>query len=769
MKKRVLKSVCPIVFVFLTYSPGLFAQAVGSITGNMGWMGAGMVPGSNNSSINEMVGNGNRGETEVGTLDGADVSDAEMGTIQFTNFNLDAISEFKVEANNYSAQYGQGAGVLTQIVSKTGTNQFHGSLFEFVRNSAFDSRNFFATSVPPFKRNEFGGTFGGPIKKDQTFFFVQYAGLRQRLAEPNFGNVPTAAEGQGLVTITGANGQPDDLAVPLNATAQEVLSRYPLPNDPAGPYGPNSFNYEFSQPTNDDQFSVRLDHYFSSKDSFFARASYANVILKDTDPWAAELGGSNFSTSNIGDARNYALSDTHLFSPTLMGNFMFTLNRGIEGVPEAPAEYTTTYTGFSGIGGLSSWGPDTFETKYVTTVFEPKGSIEWTTGKHSFNFGAEFHREWDNGTGVTGTGPSGVYTFTNGQPLPEAIPSTNGGASVPAGAVPGCPTALICMMEGADLNYEKATTVYGSGPPGGGGGGVWWGLRRSTLALWAQDDIKVTRRLTVNLGLRYEYASVPNEVDDRLARTADYGSLYGTFVVNPEPLWQPDRLSGDFGPRLGLAFDLGRKTTLRGGIGIFTNLIPTVYPDQGLVNFPLASENELAAAPYMLAPSAVTLPVLTSITGQPNAANGNTKTIPPNTAVDYAPYAKILGPLYVDDPSDRMRNGYTINGNFTLEHEFKGDIAVTASYVATNGGSLYNSEYPNAYLYAEPQYTPYSAITPGLGELQVFYNGGYSSYNALQLQARKISAAHGISFQASYTWSKVMTDADSVWNAGTLN
>jgi outer membrane receptor protein involved in Fe transport len=247
---------------------------------------------------------------------------------------------------------------------------------------------------------------------------------------------------------------------------------------------------------------------------------------------------------------------------------------------------------------------------------------------------------------------------------------------------------------------------------------VWWGLRRSTLALWAQDDIKVTRRLTVNLGLRYEYASVPNEVDDRLARTADYGSLYGTFVVNPEPLWQPDRLSGDFGPRLGLAFDLGRKTTLRGGIGIFTNLIPTVYPDQGLVNFPLASENELAAAPYTLAPSSVTLPVLTSITGQPIAANGNTKTIPPNTTVDYAPYAKILDPLYVDDPSDRMRNGYTINGNFTLEHEFKGDIAVTASYVANNGVSLYNSEYPNAYLYAEPQNTPYSAITPGLGELQ---------------------------------------------------
>ncbi len=732
----------------MTMQPGVVPN-----TGIMGWMSG------------ELVGNGNRGETNVGTLDGADVSDAEMGTLQFTNFNLDAISEFKVQANNYSAQYGQGAGIITQIVSKTGTNQFHGSAFDFVRNSAFDARNFFATTVAPFKRNEFGGTFGGPIKKDKTFFFLEYAGLRQRLGEPNIAIVPTSAERQGLVTIT-ENGQPDNLAVPLNPTAQEVLNRYPLPNQPNGIYGPNTYNYEFSQPTNDDQFSVRLDHNFSSKDTFFARASYANQILKDTDSWAAELGGSNFSSSTIANARNYALSETHLFSPTLLGNFMFTLNRGIEGVPETPAEYTTTQSSIWD-GSLWGWGPDTFETKYVTTVFEPKGSIQWTTGKHSFNFGAEYHREWDNGTGVTGTGPSGSYGFTTGTFLPVAIPSTNGGASLPAGTP--SPSGLISLMEGADYQYERATTVAGFGPPGAGGGGVWWGLRRWTLGLYAQDDIKVTRRLTLNLGLRYEYASVPYEVDDRLARTADRGSLYGHFIVNPQPLWQPDYLGGNFGPRVGFAYDLGRKTTLRGGFGIFTNVIPTVYPDQGLVNFPLASENYILGAPYSLTPMAVTLPVLTSITGQPIAANGNTKTIPPNTAVNYAPYAAILGALYVDAPSDSMRNGYTINGNFTLEHEFKGDIAVSASYVANNGVSLYNSEYPNAYSGAESQYTPFANITPGLGELQVFYNGGYSSYNALQLQARKMSPTHGITFQANYTWAKDLTDADSVWNGGATN
>jgi hypothetical protein len=122
-------------------------------TGGMGWMGP------------QWISNGNRGETMVGTLDNADISDAEMGTVQFTNFNLDAIAEFKVLTNNYSAEYGQGAGTITQIVSKTGTNEFHGSGFEFLRNSAFDARNFFATSVPPFKRNEFGATLGAPSRK----------------------------------------------------------------------------------------------------------------------------------------------------------------------------------------------------------------------------------------------------------------------------------------------------------------------------------------------------------------------------------------------------------------------------------------------------------------------------------------------------------------------------------------------------------------------------------------------------------------------------
>ena len=718
--------------------------------GSMGWMSG------------ELASNGNRGETMVGTLDGADISDPEMGTLQFTDFNLDAIAEFKYLQNNYSAQYGQGAGSITQIVSKTGTNQFHGSLFEFVRNSAFDARNFFSATVPPLKRNEFGGTFGGPVKKDKTFFFVQYAGLRQRSGYPNIVPVPTTAERAGEVTIIGANGQPDQLQVTLNPVAQDVLSRYPLPNEPNGPLGANTFNYMFSQPTNNDQFSARLDHTFSTKDNLFVRASYVNDIARETDSWAAEMGGANFSTSNIGEGRNYAIGETHLFRPTLLNDFRFTLNRGIEGVPEAPAEVNTTDTSFSD-GSLQWWGPDSFETKYNVTMIDPKDDLTWTTGRHTFKFGAEFRRERDNGTGVTGIGPSGSYSFNPGVPLTETIQSTNGGAPLLAGSP--SPNSLISMMEGDDYNYGRATAVPGYGPPGGGF--VWWGLRRWTLGVYAQDDFKVTHTLTLNLGLRYEYQSVPWEVGNRLAGPADYGSLYGQFVMNPKPMWQPDYLSGNFGPRVGLAQRLGKNTVLRGGFAIFTNMIPTVYPDQALVNFPIASLNYLPNAPYSINPLSVSLPVLTSTSGQPIAADWNTKRVPPNTPVNLVPYANILGPIGGDWASDRLRNGYTINGNFTLEHQFRGDIQAQISYVANNGVSLYDQAWPNAYTGAEPQYTPYSDISPGLSPgFQMFYNGGYSSYNALQIQARKVSAAHGITFSANYTWAKDMTDADSVWNVG---
>jgi hypothetical protein len=708
------------------------------------------------------VSNGNRAETAVGTLDSGDISDAEMGYLQFTNFNLEAIAEFRVLQGNYSAKYGQGGGTITEMVSKSGTNQFHGSAYEFLRNSAFDARNFFGTSVSPLERSEFGAALGGPIRRDKTFFYGEYAGLRQEAGGPNLVAVPTADERNGVVSIPDPNNpaQTDVLQVPMNSVAQSILNKYPMPNQPNGVFGANTFYFLFKSPTSHNQFSTRVDHHFSSKDTLFVRATWGNNVDKETDAWAAILGGANFSQSAEDNERNYSISETHIFSSTMVNNFMFTLNRGIDGYPEVPAEATTTATLFDD-GSLQGWGPDTFLTQYNVNVFDPKDDFVWTKGRQSFYFGGEFRREQDNGTGVTSVGPGGTYDFDAGTPLPVTIPSINGGSSLVAGTP--SPNGLISMMEGAAVDYARSTTVPGYGPPGGGV--VWWGLRRWTLAGYVQDDIKATRRLTLNLGLRYEYTSVPWEVGNRMAGPTDYGSLYGHFVVNPQPLWPPDYVSGDFSPRFGFAARLTKNTVLRGGFGTFTNMIPTVYPDQNMVNFPVSSLNYLSNPVYSLTPLPVSLPVLTSTSGQPVVPNGNTKLIPPNTPVNLAPIANILGPLTGDYPSDRLRNGYTISGNFTLEHEFPAGIAVQASYVANNGISLYNSEYPNAFDNAEPPSTPYANITPGLGEIEMIYNGGHSDYDALQLQARKISAAHGLQFQANYSYAKTMTDVDDVWQA----
>lgn len=708
-------------------------------SGSMGWMAP------------QWISNGNRGETEVATLDGADATDAEMGTVQFWNFNLDAIAEFKVEQANYSAEFGQGGGSITQIVSKSGTNQFHGSAFEFMRNSVFDAANYFSSSgVSPFQRNEFGATFGGPILKNKTFFFGEYAGFRQGYGQTTIMEVPTADQKNGLVAINGYQYQ-----VPLNSVAQQVLSKYPAPNQPSGLYGPNTYNTLFKQPTDDDQFSVRIDYKISDHDSLFGRASYINNSQKETDPVAA-IESPSFSAENINNPRNFALSETHLFSQRLINNLVFSLNRQIEGSTPPSQQYTQTTTAD---GTLSNWGPDTFITKYVETYYIASDKVGWNWDRNFFTIGGDYRYGQDDGFGVTSAGPNGQYTFNAGTPLTVDVPSTDGGPTIAAGT--GSPNGLVSIMAGDPASYKRSTTITGFGPAGGGG--VWWGLRVWHMAPFLQDDIKFTPKLTVNVGIRYEYNSVPYEIENRLGGIADSGQLNGSFVLNPQPLYQPDRLS--FAPRFGIAYRATDKTVLRGGFAIFTNTIPMVYPDQSAVNFPLASFSSLENPPYSITPLPVSLPALTSTSGAVMPPNGNTKAIPANTPVNLAPIAAQTGPIIGDWPSDKMKNGYTLTGNFTIEQQVPGDMALQMSYLTNSGISLYQSSYPNSFTGAQPENTPFTNVTPGLGEIEVFYNDAISHYNALQAQLRKISPAHGLQYQINYTWGKNLTDADAVWSA----
>ena len=337
--------------------PGMAADQ-----GRMGWLAP------------QWASNGNRGETEEAQLDGADASDAEMGTIQFWNFNLDAIAEFKVLQANYSAEFGQGGGSITQIVTKSGTNQFHGSAYEFLRNSAFDATNYFATSVPPLHRNEFGVNLGGPILKNKLFFEGEYAGLRETVGEPTIMSVPTADQRKGLVTIGNYQYQ-----VPLNAVAAAVLNKYPFPNQPTGVYGVNTYNIDYTVPSSMNQFSVRIDDTISNKDSLFGRASYINNTNSDNTPVAA-IEDPTFTDHLFNDPRNFAIGETHIFTPNLVSVALFAVNRQVEG--DEPGTTSTTLTTLSN-SGYSNYGAVSFITKYIETYYDPSERIVWNKGRHT--------------------------------------------------------------------------------------------------------------------------------------------------------------------------------------------------------------------------------------------------------------------------------------------------------------------------------------------------------------------------------------------------
>src|SRR5579863_5423472 len=239
--------------------------------------------------------NGQRGVTTVFAMDGFDTTDPEMGGATFSNFNVDGIQEVQSNSGVMPAEVGHGAAGYTNVVTKSGTNQIHGSVFEFVRNASFDARNYFdyrdptgRHRIPPFARNEFGFTNGGPVVlpgvydgRGRTFYFGEYQGFRQVLGTTQVIPVPTAAERQGIDSATYPG---DTLTIPVNAEIVPVLNVYPLPNEPAGAFGERTYAASSKVVTDTNQFSVRIDHKISEKASLVTRFSLNQVTGPLTNP-----------------------------------------------------------------------------------------------------------------------------------------------------------------------------------------------------------------------------------------------------------------------------------------------------------------------------------------------------------------------------------------------------------------------------------------------------------------------------------------------------
>jgi hypothetical protein len=364
--------------------------------------------------------NGQRGTTAVFAMDGVYTSDPEMGGAAFDNFNVDAIQEVRSETGMLPAEIGAGAASYTDVITKSGTADEHGDVFEFVRNSVLDSRNFFdrrtpATPgrLPHFDRNEFGITNGGPLVipglydgRGRTYYFAEYQGFRQVLGTTQILSVPTATERLGLDT-TAFFG--DTLVVPVSPAVAPVLARYPFPNDPSGPYGPRTYATSAPVVTNSNQFSLRVDHRVSDHSQLFGRFTYDNIDGPLTNPDQTAIDPS-FAVNFYDHERNVALGYTRTLSPNL------TLQTYLDFIRATPVYPTLNTTQPALLFGDGVYEPFNAPGGSVMGEF---GNLyqfrqDWTAvhGSHTLKMGGQFR--WNVDTTIFGISPNGQFQFGGG-------------------------------------------------------------------------------------------------------------------------------------------------------------------------------------------------------------------------------------------------------------------------------------------------------------------------------------------------------------------
>src|ERR1700746_1295365 len=338
--------------------------------------------------------NGQRGVEAVFAMDGADVSDPEMGGSTFTNFNVDAIQELQSSSGWMPADIGRGAAGFTKIGKRRGKSGLPGSFFEFLRNSALDSRNYFdhpsiadPGRIPPFRRNEFGFTNGGPVVlpngydgRDRTFYFVQYQGFRQVLGTTQVLAVPTAAERAGQDIVKYPDGSTDTLQVAVNPAIAAVLARYPLPNNPTGAYGARTYAAPSKVNTDTDQFSIRIDQKVGAKGQLFGRFNYDNLTGPTTNPDQTLLDPT-FGVQYVDRQRNVVFTYTRTVSPRFLWSSSLSITRT---TPSFPTQnYTDTalkftdglYEAFNSAAGsvMSAFG----------NLFHGQLNFDWSTTENA--------------------------------------------------------------------------------------------------------------------------------------------------------------------------------------------------------------------------------------------------------------------------------------------------------------------------------------------------------------------------------------------------
>ena len=735
--------------------------------------------------------NGQRGSTTVFAMDGIDTTDPEMGGATFSNFNVDAIQEIDSSSGVLPAEIGHGAAGFTNIVTKSGTSEIHGSVFEFVRNAAFDARNFFDRRtvanpgrIPPFIRNEFGFTNGGPVLlpglydgRGRTFYFGQYQGFRQVLGTTQVISVPTLAERQGM-NATAFPG--DTLLVPVDPRIAPALERYPLPNDPQGPYGERTYATSSKVTTSTDQFSLRIDHRISDKARLFARFNLNQVDGPLTNPSQTAIDP-DFAIRFFDHQRNFGFTYTRAVSPNITSESSFGF---IRSTPFFPTTNRTQpalkfadglYESFNSAAGsvIGSFG----------NLYQARQNFTWVRGSHTFKMGAEARINKD--ATIYGTSPNGEYVFGGGTAYaPVAIPSASGLHDLQPGDP--MPDALTGFLTATPHSYTvtapSAFTALGDRFDEAA-------VRREAFNIYFQDAWKVSPRLVVNYGLRYEVNGRIHEAKHRTSASLFVGAS-GEIVRPEDPgarlemIYYPQPAYGSdwrgWGPRVSVEWRAADHTVVRAG-GAITTILPNLWQDNFLTGgIPFLFSPYVTALPGVPVPfeNAVTtfeLPPVYTPAGELLFATGRTTDVAPNTGMDIPRFQEDLAALTPGNQvqalsgfgiSRDFRNGYIGSYTAGVEQEL-GDLKLSASYVATVGVKLAGLVLPNSYGGADPASAPFTAfdsegrVIGGYGPIYLMSNASHSTYHSLQTAVEKISTRAGVGIQASYTFGKSLDDSSA--------
>jgi hypothetical protein len=728
--------------------------------------------------------NGQRGTAAVFAMDGADSSDPEMGGATFTNFNVDAVQEIRSSSGWMPAEIGRGAAGFTDIITKSGANSVHGSAFEFLRNAALDARNFFdyrtvasPARIPPFIRNEFGLTGGGPVViphlyngRNRTFFFAEYQGFRQVLSVTEVLPVPSAAERQGLDT-TAYPG--DTLIVPVDPRIAKVLARYPLPNDAEGPYGARTWAGSSKVTTVADQFSTRIDHNLSDKSKLFGRFTMDNSTGPTTNPSQTAISP-EFAVGFLDRQRNGVITLTRTPSPASTQEFSIGFTRTTPSFPTPDRTDPSLifgdglYEAFNAAGGsvMAAYG----------NLFQVRANFTRIRGKHTFKAGGEVRSNRD--TTLFGISPNGQYQFGGGVAYsPVEIPSVSGAHNIQVGDP--LPDTLTGLLTASAFTYTIAVAplMFAQGDSIGDSA-----IHRDSYNAYFEDAWKISGRLTLNYGLRYEITSPIRETDKRTSAPVLSGGtdLPGSqLIINPQPGYKLDK--NGWGPRLSVDGRIASNTTAHVG-GAITTLLVNLWQDNSLTgSTPFVMYPRLTAAPgqsirYGMTITPQQLPAVYTPDGKLVFPSGDSKQVAPNTPMDVLRFEQDLAalspdhqitPLAVSGITPNFSGGYVGTWTAGIEHKVRG-VILDGTYVGTEGIKLPVMDFPNGYTGADPSFAPYTQfdslgrVTGGYGPVSEITNRSHSTYHALQLSARNNLTASGLGFQASYTYSKSIDDSSAV-------